>query len=228
LISHDSVDPSLDAGDDNTSRVTLAQPRPTGGHHTVTFLVCNALYYGLARHLPFSVRPYAFGARRIRYEICRRMFRSCGTNVNVEHGALINSGADIEIGDNSGIGLNAYITGPLVIGRDVVMGPGCTLIGMNRNSERVDIPMIGQGYQPTAPPIIEDDVWIGANVTILPGRRIGTGSIVGAGAIVTRDVPPYALVGGNPARVISYRTPTGDDRSTFEASRYPADSSGKR
>jgi maltose O-acetyltransferase len=53
--------------------------------------------------------------------------------------------------------------------------------------------------------VIEDDVWVGANVTVLPGRVIGTGSIVGAGSVVTRDVPPWSVVGGNPARVLGTR-----------------------
>ncbi len=186
-------------------RLTLAEPRRTNGLARVRFLLCNAVYYGFARYLPFSVRPYAFGARWIRYQVCRHMFRSCGVNVNIERGALINSGAEIDIGDNSGIGLNAYILGPLVIGRDVVMGPGCTIIGMNHNTARTDLPMIQQGYHPKVAPVIEDDVWIGANVTILPGKRIGTGSILAAGAVVTRDVPPFTVVGGNPARVIRRR-----------------------
>ena len=55
------------------------------------------------------------------------------------------------------------------------------------------------------PPIIEDDVWIGCNATILQGVKIGTGAIVAAGAVVTKDVPPYAIVGGVPAKIIKYR-----------------------
>lgn len=168
-------------------------------------VLCNALYYGFARHLPYSVRPYSLGSRRIRYEICRHMFASCGCNVNVEHGALINSGRQIHIGDNSGIGFKAFISGPLVIGRNVIMGPSCTFLSMNRDVPRTDLPMIEQGWQPTRAPVIEDDVYIGANVTVLPGRRIGQGSIVAAGAIVASDVPPYAVVAGNPARVIKTR-----------------------
>jgi len=53
--------------------------------------------------------------------------------------------------------------------------------------------------------VIEDDVWIGTNAIILPGRRLGKGSIIAAGAVVTRDVEPYAIVGGNPARLIKRR-----------------------
>lgn len=168
-------------------------------------VVANGLYYSFARHLPYSVRPYAFGVRRIRYEICRHMFASCGSNVNVEYGALINSGAKIHIGNNSGIGYKAFISGPLVIGHNVIMGPNCTFLSINRNTSLTDRPMLGQGYLPAAAPVIEDDVWIGANVTVLPGVRIGHGSIVAAGAVVSRDVPSYSVAAGNPARVIKKR-----------------------
>jgi maltose O-acetyltransferase len=205
--------------DSTMSKLTLASPRRQDLRGTLLSLICNALYYGFARHLPFSVRPYAFGARRIRYHLCRHMFRSCGCNVNVERGALINSGADIDIGDNSGIGLNAYILGPLVIGRNVLIGPNCTLMAINHDTSHLDRPMIEQGDLPARPPIIEDDVWIGANVTVLPGRRIGTGSVVGAGSVVTRDVPAFAVAAGNPARVLSYRTGRGDPHETSGASR---------
>jgi maltose O-acetyltransferase len=187
------------------SAVTLAPPRRQDAVGQLLFLLCNALYYGFARHLPYSPRPYAFGARRIRYEICRRMFRSCGVDVNVEHGALINGGQDIDIGDRSGIGLDAFISGPLIIGRDVIMGPNCTFLSINRDTTSTDRPMIEQGFRPARPPVIEDDVWLGANVIILPGRRIGKGSIVAAGAVVASDVPPYSVVAGNPARVIKQR-----------------------
>jgi maltose O-acetyltransferase len=95
---------------------------------------------------------------------------------------------------------------PVVLGRDVVMGPGCTIIGMNHNTARTDVPMIQQGYHPKIAPVIEDDVCFGAHVTILPGKRIGTGSIVAAGAVVARGVPPFTVVGGNPASVIRGRT----------------------
>lgn len=191
-------------------------------------VLCNALYYGFARYLPYSVRPYAFGSRRIRYLVCRHMFASCGQNVNVEHGALINSGAKIRIGDNSGIGYKAFISGPLVIGDNVIMGPNCTFLSINRDTSRLDIPMISQGYLPADPPIIEDDVWLGANVTVLPGRRIGRGSIVAAGAVVSSDVPPHAVVAGNPARVIKMRRgtggPEGDNRHAHPAGRHEAGS----
>lgn len=200
-----SPGPPLTASDREHGPVTLGPPRRQDGLGRLLYWLCNLLYYGVARHLPYSPRPYALGSRRIRYELCRRMFRSCGVDVNVEHGALINSGAQIDIGDRSGVGLDAFISGPLIIGRDVIMGPNCTFLSINRDTPSLERSMIEQGFRPPRPPVIEDDVWIGANVTVLPGRRIGTGSIVAAGAVVATDVPPFSVVAGNPARVIKHR-----------------------
>ena len=75
----------------------------------------------------------------------------------------------------------------------------------NHAFDRTDIPMNQQGFTPEKPIVIEDDVWIGARVIILPGVHIGTGAVVGAGAVVTKDVPDYAVVGGNPARILKMR-----------------------
>jgi len=66
--------------------------------------ICYVLYYCFARHLPGSSKPYAFGSKRLRAYLCKHLFKNCGANVNIEHGANIGSGRYIEIGNNSGIG----------------------------------------------------------------------------------------------------------------------------
>jgi len=144
------------------------------------------------------------GSQKIRAFLCRRIFKKAGKNINIEHGVFFASGRDIEIGDNSGIGLNARITGPLKIGNDVMMGPDVMIFTQNHETSRLDIPMRLQ-TAPKKPVVIEDDVWIAARVIILPGVTVHRGAIIGAGAVVTKDVPEYAVVGGNPARVIKYR-----------------------
>lgn len=136
---------------------------------------------------------------------CRRLFRQCGQRINVEKGANFYTGWEIEIGDDSSLGIDCMIPYDLKVGKDVMMGPYVTIVGENHNFARRDIPMRLQGYQKFPPVRIEDDVWIGACAIILPGITIGRGAIIAAGAVVTKDVPPYAICGGNPARVIKFR-----------------------
>ena len=109
------------------------------------------------------------------------------------------------MGDNSGIGIRATISGTVYIGNDVMMGPNCTIYTRNHKTDDISRPMRGQGFQEEKPVYIGDDVWIGENVTILPGVKIGSHSIIGAGAVVTKDVPEWAVVAGNPAVVKKYR-----------------------
>ncbi|WP_432511352.1 acyltransferase [Kineococcus sp. SYSU DK001] len=164
-------------------------------------------YLGLARHLPWSPRPGGKVAKRLRALTAKAMLDRCGQDVNVEHGAWFGSGKGIELGDRSAIGMDALVIGPVRIGNDVMMGPRCVLLASAHETASVDEPMTAQGFRDDRPIVIEDDVWIGAGCTILPGRRIGTGSIVGAGSIVTADVPPWTVVAGNPARVVKHRRP---------------------
>ena len=110
----------------------------------------------------------------------------------------------MEIEDYSGIGMHTLI-GAVKIGKHVMMGRNVIILSQNHNYDRTDIPMDQQGLGEHRPVIIGDDVWIGACAIILPGRKIGSGSIIGAGAVVTKDVPEYAIVGGNPARIIGWR-----------------------
>ena len=86
------------------------------------------------------------------------------------------------------------------------MGEDVLFQGGGHVFDDVTIPMGQSGNLPPTPLEIDDDVWIGARAIILPGcKRIGAHSIIGAGAVVTKDVPDYAIVGGNPAKVIRMR-----------------------
>lgn len=168
-------------------------------------VVAWALYAAFATHLPWSPRPFGRLSRRIRARLGSAMLDRCGTNVNIEHGARFGSGRCIALGDNSDIGMDALILGSATIGRNVMMGPRCILIATTHAHHDPGVPMNTQGWAPERPIVIEDDVWIGAAAIVLPGCRIGRGSIVGAGSVVTKDVTPYSMVGGNPARVLRTR-----------------------
>ncbi len=115
-------------------------------------------------------------------------------------------GEGLLMGDYSNIGPYAYIgcSGYIELGRRVMMGPRVNLLAENHRFDRHDLPIKVQGVTRSFIRI-EDDVWLGANSTVLAGVTVGAGAVVAAGAVVTRDVPPGAVVGGVPARVIGQR-----------------------
>lgn len=136
--------------------------------------------------------------------ICGKMFlNSCGDNVNIYKNTLISS--RVELGSNSDIGYKARIQGKCIIGQYVMMGPECQIWTINHAHSSIDIPMGLQGAEQEKPVIIEDDVWIGSRVIILPGVTIGRHSIIGAGAVVGKSIPEYSVAVGNPAKVIKRR-----------------------
>ncbi len=112
-----------------------------------------------------------------------------------------NAVGDVIIGDNTRIGLHSTVIGPVEIGSNVNLAQGIIVTALNHNftdcTKRID----EQGVS-TAKVTIGNDVWIGANATVLPGVTIGNHSVVAAGAVVTKDVPPYSLVGGVPAKIL--------------------------
>lgn len=171
----------------------------------LSFAINYAMYYFLSRHLPGSDVPYSMGSKKLRAFNCRRIFKSFGKNVNIEHGVFFGSGREIEIGDNSGIGVNCRVAGPLSIGNDVMIAPNVGIYTRNHETENIYRPMRLQ-TAPLKKVTIGNDVWIGANAIILPGVTIGNGCIIAAGAVVTKDVPDFTVVGGNPAKVIKTRT----------------------
>ena len=162
-------------------------------------------YYCFARHLPASDNRFFKFIRPVRRCIVKGLFKYAGKNINIEKGAYFGDGSEIEIGDNSGIGINCKVSGKVTIGKNVMMGPDVIILTKRHKFERTDISMIDQGYDTPAPVTISDDIWIGTRSIILPGVTIGKGAIVGAGAIVTKDVPEYAIACGNPAQIKKYR-----------------------
>lgn len=166
--------------------------------------ICLACYYGFARFLPQSTNSLTQWARIIRRSVCRHIFDFCGDNVNVERGAHFAKGDGIFLGSGSGLGVNCMVHGPLIIGKNVMMGPDVVILTHTHIFDRTDVPMCKQGST-IKKVTIGDDVWIGMRAIIMPGVTIGNGVIIGANAVITKDVPDYAVVGGVPAKVIKYR-----------------------
>ena len=132
---------------------------------------------------------------------------SMGKNCFLGEGAmLIAQGGDISIGDNSSINQYTIIygMGGAKIGNNVRIGPRCTIIPQNHNYKRKDSLIISQGMSSKGIEI-EDDVWIGAGVIVVDGVLIRKGSVIGAGAIVTKDTEPYSVNVGVPAKKIGER-----------------------
>ena len=132
---------------------------------------------------------------------------SVGKYSIIEDFAVINNGVGhVSIGDHTIIGISCVIIGPVNIGNNVMLAQNIVLSGLNHNYEDVLVPPSEQGtVQKTI--TVENDVWIGANAVLTAGITIGEHSIVGAGAVVTRDVPKFSVVAGNPARVIKQYNP---------------------
>lgn len=174
-------------------------------HKRLSDIVRYVLYYSIATRLPRSYAPGGAAATVVRRWLAAPLLRQAGQEVNIEAGATFGSGRTLILGDRSGLGIDADIHGPVTIGSDVMMGPRCTILTRNHRIDSVDVPMNRQGFADYHPVVIEDDVWIGANVTIMPGVRVGTGSVLAAGSVVVHDVPAYSIVGGVPARVLRSR-----------------------
>ena len=178
----------------------------------------------------FAGMPGASGSLlRSRY-VARRL-GACGAGSSVGTGCILQSPQNIRFGHSVGCGargffaatdgridignrvsfntnvhLNAENGGVIVFGDNVLVGPNVVLRAADHRFERTDIPIRDQGHI-AGSITIEDDVWLGANVTVLSGVRIGRGAVVAAGAVVATDVPPYAVVGGVPAKILKMRKP---------------------
>lgn len=154
-------------------------------------LLWEILYKVIAQHLPPSgsgIGPFRYG------KICKKIRAICfsGWNKNQQ---------ELDINIERHVQLSRQAT----IGKDVMIGPELMCYTTNHETTRTDIPMIDQGFSKTRPITIGDDVWIGSRVIILGGVNVGNGAVIGAGSVVTHDVPPYSVVGGNPARIIKSR-----------------------
>ncbi len=140
--------------------------------------------------------------RRTRLDVAPWNKFNLGKESTIEDFTAVNNGVgDVIIGDRTRIGLGNTLIGPVHVGNDVRLAQNVVLSGLNHDYQDVERPIHEQGVS-TKPVVIEDDSWLGANVVVVPGVTIGKHCIVAAGSVVTKSMPPYSVIVGNPARVI--------------------------
>mgnify|MGYP001159110111 FL=1 len=167
------------------------------------------LYYGFAYHLPatYSLGKIGLFSGHLHRFIFKRIAKKCGHHVNIERHAFFGKGFDIELGNYSDLGIDCHVPNNIKIGDYVMMGPKCYILPNDTHDiSRLDIPMQQQGriIKPGRT-VIGNDVWIGRQVLFTGGKHIGNHVVIGAGSVVCKDIEDYAVVGGNPIRIIRYR-----------------------
>lgn len=146
--------------------------------------------------------------RRTRIDVLPFNDFSLGRDSTIEDFATINNGVGpVYIGDRSRIGLGCVVIGPVTIGKDVMFAQNIVVSGLNHGYQDLSLPPSLQAVE-TKPITIGDDVWIGANAVITAGVKVGKHAVIAAGSIVTKDVPDFSIVAGNPARIIKQYNPS--------------------
>ncbi len=142
----------------------------------------------------------------IRAAFWRAQMKAVGDGTRISHDVKITSPHNIAIGPDTHVTNRCILNGRggITIGRDVLLGYESVVMTSLRNFDDRDVPVRLQGSV-LKPVVIGDDVWLGARTMVLPGVTIGDGAVVAGGAVVTRDVAPFAVVGGVPAKVIGER-----------------------
>lgn len=141
------------------------------------------------------------------YVRCKTIpFASIGRTVTILEGVQIDYPSRLYIGNNVSINRSCTIHagGIVSIFDNVLIGPDVTIYSQNHKYERIDLPIAMQDYV-FKKTVIHEGAWIASNAIILPGVSVGRDSIVAAGSVVTKDVPDYAVVAGNPAKTIKIR-----------------------
>ena len=161
------------------------------------YFICAYIYKFLIR---YAIAPFHLAS-----------FAEVGKKCRVNRNSLFIKHSHIHLGDNVSIGPNAvfyaYIAN-IYIGNNVMFGPNVTISAGGHRIDNLDVPMAlctKKTEDDDKDIVIEDDVWIGANVVILKGVHIAKGCVIGAGSVVTKSTTPFGVYVGNPAKIIRYR-----------------------
>lgn len=161
------------------------------------------IYYAFASRLPSSYFPGGSYFNSFRY-FCLKQFIQIGANSKVQNKVYLGNGENIVIGSCCQINEKVKLDN-VIIGNYIMIAPGAVILGKMHESCRNDVPMVLQGEKKVEKTIIEDDVWIGTNVIIMPGLKIRKGCIIAAGAVLTKDTVEYGIYAGVPAKLIKAR-----------------------
>lgn len=161
------------------------------------------LFYLIARHLPSSYFPMGKYFNAIRVFLLRKSM-SIGKKTLIQSGFRFGNKSKISIGKNCRINENVYIQAAQ-IGDNVLIAPNVALLASSHVFLNLTIPIIDQGDTPVSPVIIKSGAWLARNVIVMPGITINEGAIIGAGSVVTKDVPAFSIMGGVPAKLIKMR-----------------------
>lgn len=136
-----------------------------------------------------------------RQQLLSELLGSVGAGVDIRPPLYVDFGSRITIGPGSmaNFGLVALDVAPITIGSDVLLGPGVQLL---TPTHPVDPELRRAKWEGAEPIVLEDNVWLGGGVIVLPGVTIGENTVVGAGAVVAKDLPPNVVAVGNPARIV--------------------------
>ncbi|MDB5049853.1 MAG: hypothetical protein JWO30_2924 [Fibrobacteres bacterium] len=148
----------------------------------------------------------------LRARLMPSLLGACGPGQIIQMNLRVANPEKLRIGSHCNFGQGVFITagGGVTLGDYVGMGPDSKIWSVNHRFENPDIPWLTQGYE-SKEVVIGDDVWIGANAFIMPGVHIGKGTIISAGSVLSKSVPAYCIVAGNPGRVIGWRKKPEDE-----------------
>lgn len=166
-----------------------------------------------ARKLVFRYNQSAPEDEALRLELARELFGKMGEGCYLEPPLRCDYGSNICMGDRVYVNFNLVVLdcAAVTIGNDVLIGPN---VGIYTAGHPVDPGLRRQELEFALPVTIEDGVWIGGHAVIAPGVRIGRNSVIGAGSVVTKDIPPNVVAVGNPCRVL--RPVTEEDRKAWD------------